>query len=209
MILAPSSAANHAYARSERREDARRVLNVWASWRWARILGADCPTLAAVFDRAETDSHVWVNSHTGEMRAQLECPGHHWLVAQAWVSPRNHEIRFGLQPGPKWRRVEDEANVATSTRRMLSPVHLVGLAVDEVFCFHDFKRWAQELLLESYPYSGLYERPPATWERPSRRGQERGQGGRMDRVSSRSFGEVERTAIGLIMSGALAVRRVA
>lgn len=204
MIVA-TNGANPAYNRADRREDARRVLDVWGAFRWARALGAECPTMAAVWDKLETDSQVWVNCQTGETRCQIECPGHHWLVAQAWVSPRSHEIRFGLQPGERWRLVDEVSSVRTSTRRIESPVQLVGLAVDELMVRDGWHPWMSELLLMGYPRSGIYERPPPAWERYGRRGQ----GGRVERAGSRSFSAIERCAIGLVMSGRLAVRQVA
>ena len=205
MILAPTATANPAYDRASRREGARRVLDVWGAWRWARANGADCPTMAAVWDRLETDSQMWVNAQTGDTKIAVECPGRHWQVAQAWVSPRSHEVRFGLQPGERWRLVEEVAAVKTGTRRMESPVQLVGLAVEELLVRDGWATAWVETLLMGYPRSGIYERPAPSWERYGRRGQ----GGKIERAVSASFSAMERHAIGLVMSGRLAVRRVA
>lgn len=143
--------------RARREQQARLVLDVWATYRWSRVTRGECPTLAAVWDPVTTDSLTWVNANTLEQRVSVECPkGPGWELARMWIDRTGSLIHFGIRPSKTWKEVNDLITVATSTRRIENPVRLLALAVEERLC-RVLGPFELRLLLLYYPRAGKYE----------------------------------------------------
>jgi len=181
----------------DRSDGARRVLDVWGAYQWADRMHAECPTFAAVWDPHVSDGHVWVHEQTGELVPAIECPRGPYRLAEMWVSPRAGALHFGIQPGPRWRRMDEVDRRAMSTRRLENPVRTVALAVDSLMIADRWPDVWRAILLDVYPRSGLYERPPRAWTSS--------RGGQMERATGRVLNLAERRAIALICGHQLRV----